>query len=133
MRMFFKEKNHLYKGTFGEDKACKYLKKQGYKILERNFKTSFAEIDIIAEKDGVYVFVEVKTRKLRTSIPASVSVNYYKQQKIIKAACCYMAKEKIKPRCRFDIAEVYADDKMKDFTITYIENAFESRSVYAVF
>ena len=44
-----------------------------------------------------------------------------------------MAKEKIKPRCRFDIAEVYADDKMKDFTITYIEIAFESRSVYAVF
>lgn len=131
--MFFKEKNHFDKGTFGENKACKYLKKQGYKILERNFKTSFAEIDIIAEKDGLYIFVEVKTRKLRTSIPASVSVNYYKQQKIIKAACCYMAKEKIKPFCRFDIVEVYTDDEMKNFKINHIENAFESRSLYAVF
>ncbi len=51
-------------GKFGEDVACEYLKKKGFKILERNYKTKFGEIDIVAKtKDKVLVFVEVKSLK----------------------------------------------------------------------
>ena len=49
-------------GRAGEIKAAEYLKKNGYKIAEKNYRTHIGEIDIIAEKDGVTVFIEVKTR-----------------------------------------------------------------------
>ena len=49
-------------GRKGEKQACAYLKKQGYKILERGFKTPFGEVDIVAKREDVIVFTEVKTR-----------------------------------------------------------------------
>ena len=128
-----KEINHLDKGKFGEDKACKYLKKKGYKIVERNYRLKFAEIDIIAKDEKTYVFVEVKTRKLGSVIPACVSVNFKKQQKIMKASCCYLAGKNIKPPRRYDIIEVYTDEKLKNYEINHIKNAFGSRSDYAIF
>lgn len=128
-----KEINHLDKGKFGEDKACKYLKKKGYKIVERNYRLKFAEIDIIAKDEKTYVFVEVKTRKLGSVIPACVSVNFKKQQKIMKASCCYLASKNIKPPMRYDIIEVYTDEKLKNYEINHIKNAFGSRSDYAIF
>ena len=50
------------KGSWGEDRAAAYLRKQGYEILERNYRGKTGEIDIIAEKDGTLHFIEVKTR-----------------------------------------------------------------------
>lgn len=125
--------NNIDTGRFGEDKACRYLKKNGYKIIERNFRLKFAEIDIIARKGETYVFAEVKTRKLGSSVPGSASVNYRKQHKLITASGCYLVKKNIKPPVRFDIIEVYADERLKKYEINHIENAFESRSDYAVF
>jgi putative endonuclease len=49
-------------GKFGEDKACEYVRKLGYKIIERNFKARYSELDIIALDGDTLVFVEVKTR-----------------------------------------------------------------------
>lgn len=133
--MFFRKNtlDHLEKGKLGEDAACRYLKKNGYKIIERNYRYSFGEIDIIARKGETYVFIEVKTRKLGTHISGSMSVNNRKQQKILKSACCYLTGKKIKPPMRFDIIEVYSDELFKKVEINHIENAFESRSDYAVF
>ena len=50
------------KGAYGEDLACRELEKNGYVILERNYRYRNGEIDIIAEKDGIIIFVEVKFR-----------------------------------------------------------------------
>jgi putative endonuclease len=51
-------------GAFGEDVACKYLKGRGYKIIERNFRRKWGELDIIVKhKDGTLVFIEVKTMR----------------------------------------------------------------------
>lgn len=128
-----RELSTIEKGRIGENAACKYLKKSGYKILCRNFETGFAEIDIIAEKDSTVVFAEVKTRKESVSMPAYLSVGYKKRQKIMKAAGCYIAGQKVKPRCRFDIIEVYCDEKYRKFKFKHIENAFGSDVNYAVF
>mgnify|MGYP003509397425 CR=1 FL=1 len=49
-------------GANGETRVASFLRKQGYKILNRNYSCRFGEIDIIAEKDGFIVFVEVKTK-----------------------------------------------------------------------
>src|SRR3989339_332397 len=55
--------NHNQKiGKLGEDLACKYLQQKGYEILDRNIKTSFKEIDIVARIKEKIVFIEVKTR-----------------------------------------------------------------------
>lgn len=131
--LFKKELSTIEKGRLGENAACRYLKKQGYRILCRNFDTGFAEIDIIAQKDGTVVFIEVKTRKETVSMPAYMSVGYKKKIKIMKAAGCYIAKLEIKPKCRFDIIEVYCDEKYKKFKFKHIENAFGSDLNYAVF
>ena len=55
-------------GNLGEDAACDYLRKNGYLVLQRNFRCKTGEIDIIAIEDGCTVFVEVKTRKTVTTV-----------------------------------------------------------------
>lgn len=132
-RFFKRDLSTIEKGKIGENAACRYLRKQGYKILCRNYDMKFAEIDIIAEKNQVVVFAEVKTRKETVSMPAYMSVGYKKQNKIIKAAACYVARQEHKPKCRFDIIEVYFDDSYRKSRINHIENAFGSGTEYAIF
>ena len=107
------------KGDAGETKVCRYLKKQKYKILKRNFKNHGGEIDIIAMKSGVVVFVEVKTRTDKTFGFGAEAVDNKKQNKIKRAATLYAQKYNVE-NMRFDVAEVY----IKTNEINYIENAF---------
>ena len=103
------------------------MKKHGHKIIGRNFSCSFGEIDVIAEKDGVVVFAEVKTRKDSEFSNAFEAVNYYKQQKIIKTATYYAKLHKLECDMRFDIIEVYYKENKKKYStykINHIENAF---------
>ncbi len=111
-------------GNAGENFATNYLEQRGYKILERNFRIRSAEIDIIAELDGVIIFVEVKTRSnVKHGLPIE-AVNFRKQQKIIEAASVFLQDEKYcESACRFDVVEIYSDG-MK-FSARHIENAFE--------
>lgn len=83
-------------GRAGERKAEKFLKKTRYKILEKNYKSHFGEIDLIAQKDDEIVFVEVKTR---TSIEygyGSEAVNAKKRDKYYLIAAEYLQKT-VKP------------------------------------
>ncbi len=101
-------------GNIGERCAVKFLKKKGYKILERNYVAAGNEIDIIAAKDGMVVFVEVKARTIgrenpREPRPAS-AVNAEKQRKIISAASYYKKRSAADKKIRFDIIEVYLED-----------------------
>ncbi len=73
-------------GKAGEDNAVKYLQKQGYRILERNFRCRFGEIDLIARDKGVLVFIEVKTRRSRAFGPPAMAVTPEKQRHLIKAS-----------------------------------------------
>lgn len=106
-------------GGIGEKKSAKFLKKKGYKILEKNYKTKIGEIDIIAEKDGVIVFVEVKTRTDDSFGYAAEAVDRRKREKYFKVATEYLLKkQKIDSACRFDIIAIENDE------INHIENAF---------
>lgn len=94
-------------GKLGEDIAVKHLQKNGYTILERNFNCRFGEIDIVAQKDGYYVFVEVKSRNSRAFGTPREAVTPYKQQRIISAANYWMFnKRKLGAPVRFDVVEV---------------------------
>ncbi len=116
-------------GNAGENLAAIFLENHGYKILEKNYRIRSAEIDIIAEKDGVIIFVEVKTRSnIRKGTPAE-AVNFRKQKKIIEAASVFLQDENYcECACRFDVIEIISAGKF--FKINQIENAFEVASEY---
>ncbi len=112
-------------GDFGETIAVKYLLKNGYKILRRNFKLKFGEIDIIAKKDGCIVFTEVKTRRSSRFGEPSEYVDYRKQMRIKKTASCYA--DMINDEIRFDVIEVLYEqngDRLFISRVNHIENAF---------
>lgn len=115
-------KNNKEKGALGEDIAVKYLMSKGYSIIDRNYRTSIGEIDIIAIKDNVLVFIEVKARtNLNYGYPYE-AVNWKKQEKIIKSSYIYIKyKNLYKYQIRYDIIQVYLQKKPK---INHIENAF---------
>ena len=77
-------------GRWGEDTAAAYLAAKGYSILERNVRTAHGEIDIIASKEGLLVFVEVKTRRSHAFGYPEDSVTRRKQTYLLSAAAEYL-------------------------------------------
>lgn len=97
-------------GRYGEDYTCRYLQSKGYKILARNFRCyRVGEIDIIAKKDDIISFIEVKTRtNLRYGMPIE-SVTLAKQRKIHRCAEYYLQSVGIINQCpvlSFDVVEI---------------------------
>ncbi|MBI4712169.1 MAG: YraN family protein [Planctomycetes bacterium] len=95
-------------GSLGEDAAIKYLKKQGYRIVERNFRCNFGEIDIIAYRKEVLSFIEVKTRTSAGFGMPEESITPAKQKRMLRLAKYYLYKKKVidKIDCRFDAVTV---------------------------
>lgn len=111
------------KGVPGEDAAVKYLKKHGYRILERNFPSRFGEIDIVAQKDGFLVFCEVKARKPNALVGGLESVDWHKQQRLIKTAQYYLSRKRTDLQPRFDVISLVGEDGR--YTVAdHIINAF---------
>ncbi len=114
-------------GKKGEDMVAAFLVKQGYTILKRNYSCRFGEIDIIATKDNILSFVEVKTRALSTAVPIEEAVDSHKAARITKAAEDYLVKAEPSPRMqpRFDVALVtVTEDNPPKHKLKYIKNAF---------
>ncbi|MBQ9937010.1 MAG: YraN family protein [Oscillospiraceae bacterium] len=115
-------------GDFGENFTVKYLKKNGYKIVSQNFHSRYGEIDIIAVKNDILAFVEVKARAHNSLFKPREAVDYYKQNKIIKTAQLFMMAYNSNIQPRFDVSEVVVikteKDKYKVLEFEYIENAF---------
>lgn len=118
---------HIQLGKQGEAFVAHYLTKQGFTICAQNYSIRQGEVDLIAQKDDILAFVEVKIRRT-AYFPLSELVPRSKQEKIIKAALSYITRHKISDRAyRFDVAllEISATG---GYTITYVENAFTSHS-----
>jgi len=98
--------NSRNKGNLAEDRACEYLQKLGYKIVERNFYCKGGEIDIIAYKDEVFHFIEVKSGKTFEPI---FNITTSKLKKVIKCSYFYMKKNMIKSAFCID-AIIVKDD-----------------------
>ncbi len=121
------------KGNIGEKYTVRYLRRKWYKIRACQMRNQYSEIDIIAEKPDVIVFVEVKTRTKGQLLSPSFAVDLKKQKKIISAALGYIQRYNIKKQIRFDVAEVYLfKDGIKVADFNYIENAFSSSGRYTV-
>ena len=94
-------------GSRGEALAWNFLRKQGYSILEKNYRTRFGEVDVIARKEGVLIFLEVKTRRdSRFGLPEE-AVDWRKRQKLARVAQAYLQAEGLENRpARFDVLSV---------------------------
>lgn len=80
-------------GNYGEELACEYLKKQGYRILERNYLIRGGEVDIVAKDKDTLVFVEVKTRYSHEYGDPLEAITYFKLKALIKTAQFYILKQ----------------------------------------
>lgn len=111
-------------GDWGEDLACDFLRKNGYRILERNFRTRIGEIDIITEKKGKIIFIEVKTKKgINFGLPEEM-VGKRKQEKLIKLAQLYLAqKNLIDKEFRIDVVAIERNKENGKTKIRLIKNA----------
>ena len=110
-------------GNSGEDRASEFLKGGGYLIIQRNFRTRNGEIDIIAKKDDVLVFVEVKALPNGNAEILSHELDLRKQRKIIKTAYFFLSnhREYNSSRIRFDVIVI----DMPGFPCIYhIQDAF---------
>lgn len=107
-------------GTYCEELAARYLKQQGYCILERNFFSRYGEIDLIAKDGTTLVFVEVKFRSNMAAGDPAEAVTARKQERIRKTAQYYLCIHQISEDipCRFDVAAVLGSQ------IRLIKNAF---------
>ncbi len=98
-------------GLKGEQTVVRYLRKKGWKILERNFQCRFGELDIIAKDKDCLVFCEVKTRSEGMIAAPQESVTYTKQQKMIKTAQIWAQTHHSDCPMRFDVVAVTVDAK----------------------
>jgi putative endonuclease len=114
-------------GKAGEDAAVQYLRRQGYHIVERNYRCRFGEIDLIARDGMTLAFIEVKTRRSQSLGPAAASVTLEKQRHLIKAAQLYLTQTgQTRALCRFDVVTI--DLNAPTARIQLIRNAFQQTS-----
>jgi putative endonuclease len=123
-------------GSLGEKIAINFLKKRGYEILDKNYSPKFVsgplrgEIDVIAKKDGVIVFIEVKTlvqigRGRTSAISPEEKVDYSKQKKLIKMAESWLSERKISldTPWQIDVVSIRIDSDAKKAKIRHFQNA----------
>ena len=110
-------------GAWGEKVAVNYLKTHNVKIIDRNIKTNYGEIDILGKKDGVLIFFEVKTRLTEIFGYPEVAVNYKKQEHMKNSALDFIqSNQDIDMDWRIDVIAVNIDNKNKT-KIYWFENA----------
>jgi putative endonuclease len=100
------------KGDKGEEKVVEFLKRRGFKILERNYQNKFGEIDIIAKRSGNVHFIEVKSTY--TEFEAEYNMTKNKMGRIIKAAGVYL---------------LFSDEIIKDFYFDLISIDFKTNKI----
>lgn len=111
-------------GLWGEVYASRFLRDNGYDIIAGNYRCRMGEIDIIAEKDGIVSFIEVKTRNEDPMFRPMEAVDSQKQKRLIAAAEYYMLETKEESRSCFDVIEIILDENYKIKNINHIKNAF---------
>ena len=113
-------------GKQGEDLACAELRRRGYDILARRYRSRFGEIDIVARQGRVVVFVEVKARQGAAFGGGAAAVTWWKQQRIARMALDYAVRHRLFDEpCRFDVVAVDVDRRPP--LIEVFPNAFETR------
>lgn len=122
-----KAKSRKELGQIAEDHAARYLRAQGYHVIERNYRAPTGEIDLIAEHDGAVVFVEVKSRSTDEVAQPRDSVTPGKQRRIVRTAAAWLSAQGGRERkTRFDVVEVGVSPDGRVEKVELIEGAFSA-------
>ena len=115
-------------GKKGEELALRFLKKRGYRIIERNYVCKMGEMDIIAKEKDTLAFVEVKTRTSTLFGPPQLAVNSMKQRQLSKVALNFLKEKQLEDvKARFDVVAILIGPKGEE--IELIKDAFDLRYI----
>ncbi len=120
--------NKLLLGRRGEGEAVRFLKKSGYRIIARNLRAKFGEIDVVAQDGPTLCFVEIKTRSsIRFGFPEE-AVTAQKRQRLVRLASWYLqSRPSAQPRpVRFDVLSILTGPGNEAARIRLIKGAFEA-------
>ncbi len=117
---------HLNTGRFGEEEAYFYLRRNGYVMVARNYRSPRrrGEVDLIGWDGDVLCFIEVKTRTSCDVKPAEAAVDAPKQRELAAMAREYLRRLSSQPANRFDVVSVYCEKRGTPPDITLFKNAF---------
>jgi putative endonuclease len=110
---------HNLSGQKAEEKAAVFLQGKGYEILARNYRYKRSEIDIIARKENLMVFVEVKYRRGNSYGDPEASVDEKKEAQVLSGAENYIFENDWNGEIRFDVVSI-----LSDYSIEHFEDAF---------
>jgi putative endonuclease len=108
------------RGEPAEQLAAAFLESRGLKVLERNYRCRFGEIDIVATSGTTLVFVEVRARRSADFGGAAGSITGAKRRRLVAAARHYLARRKVAGACRFDVVLLQGEEPR----IEWLVNAF---------
>ena len=111
-------------GESGEDIAARYLSGRGYRIVEKNWSIREGEIDIIATKDEMLIFIEVKSRRFTGYGTGEEAITPLKKKRLINIAKAYLEYTGRNCACRFDVISVLFNERGRLKEINHIEEAF---------
>jgi len=111
-------------GNIGENIACRFLEKRGFRIVERNYRKKWGEIDIIATKNGVLHFVEVKTISSKGDYMPEDNVRAWKKLRLSRVIRTYLLDKKVPEDTEFevDIVAVFFDKETGESKVEMLEN-----------
>ncbi|MFY9259650.1 MAG: YraN family protein [Gallionella sp.] len=110
-------------GVLAEQWALHYLQRQGLRLVAQNYRSRFGEIDLMMMEGAVLVFIEVRLRRQGSFGGAAASIDYHKQQRLIRTAQQYLSNQARTPPCRFD-ALIMEDAQGRN--VQWFKNAFEA-------
>jgi putative endonuclease len=111
-------------GKKDEEVALRFLKKKGYRIIEKNYVCKLGEMDIIAKEKDTLAFIEVKTRTTTEFGPPQLAVNSSKQRQLSKVALNYLKEKHLEEvKARFDVVAILLEQEKEK--IELIKDAFE--------
>lgn len=117
----------LLLGDRGERAAVRYLKKQRFRILAKQYRNSYGEVDIIAQDGKTTVFVEVKTRTSTNEGQPFDAVDLRKQEKLTRIALAWLKQHgRLEQSSRFDVVSILWPDEKGEPQIQHFRNAFEA-------
>lgn len=121
MNSMEQDRRRKARGRYGEDRAADYLTRRGFRVRARNHFCRVGEVDLIAERDELLCFVEVRARKSAAFASPEATVSRSKQRKVVLAAMDYVRRHELRDRAiRFDVIAVTGDE------VLHIENAFDA-------
>ena len=121
--LFGGDKAARERGSEAESIALEYLKQQGLKLIDRNYRTRGGEIDLIMAQDDTVVFVEVRFRSASTYGSALESVDFRKQARITRCASHYLSTKRVSAPVRFDVVAI--SPGLQKLDLHWIQDAFQ--------